>query len=209
MKGWLPFARKSKHRRMTTSPVRRFLDRLTGRKPAPPARPTSWACATCGEAHDDLPAVAFPAPLAWAQASEQQQADDFDLTSDTCIWRNDEGEHYFVRGVLDLPLTDREGVLSFGVWTSLSRDNFFRYLPTFEDENDADRVDMPPMFGWFSNSLPGYPETLSLKCMVHVRTGGLRPLIELEETDHPLAVAQREGIPFQQAIDYVHAHLGV
>ena len=65
------------------------------------------------------------------------------------------------------------------------------------------------MFGWFSNSLPGYPETLSLKCMLHARPGGLRPLIELEATDHPLSVAQRQGIPFQQAADYVHAPGGL
>jgi len=111
--------------------------------------------------------------------------------------------------VLDLPLRDREGVLSFGVWSSLSRDSFFRYLPTFEEENEGDRIEMPPMFGWFSNSLPGYPETLNLKCTVHVRTGGLRPLIVLEETDHPLAIGQRQGIPFHEAVEYVHAHLNL
>jgi hypothetical protein len=192
---------------MTTSPVRRFLDRLTGRRPASPYK--DWTCPTCGESHDDLPAVTAAAPLAYEQATEQEQADDFDLTTDTCIWRNDAGEHYFVRGVFELPLTDREDVLSFGVWTSLSRDSFFRYLPTFEEENEDDRIEMPPMFGWFSNSLPGYPETLNLKCMVHPRTGGLRPLIVLEEADHPLSVGQREGITFQQAVDYIHAHLNL
>lgn len=183
--------------------MRRFLDRLMGRRTSPVA---SWICPTCGGTHDELPAVTASAPLVWDQASQEERADDFDLTTDTCIWK---GEHYFVRGVLELPLTDREGVLSFGVWTSLSRDNFFRYLPTFEEENEADRVELPPMFGWFSNSLPGYPETLNLKCSVHARTGGLRPLIDLEQTNHPLSVAQREGISFSQAVDYVHVHLGI
>jgi hypothetical protein len=189
---------------LTTSPVRRFLDRLIGRRPASPALFTQWICPTCGRTHDDLPAVTAAAPLVWDQATAQEQADDFDLTTDTCIWKD---EHYFVRGVLELPLTDREGVLSFGVWSTLSHDNFFRYLPTFEEENEADRIDLPPMFGWFSNNLPGYPETLNLKVMLHARTGGLRPLMELEETDHPLSVAQREGITFRQAVDYIHEHL--
>jgi hypothetical protein len=31
----------------------------------------------------------------------------------------------------------------------------------------------------------------------------------LEPTDHPLAIAQREGIPFGQAVEYVHEHLGI
>ncbi|WP_395944425.1 DUF2199 domain-containing protein [Brevundimonas sp.] len=188
---------------MTASFVRRLFDRLAGRR-AVAAR--SWICPTCGETHDDLPAVVASAPLVWEQASEQERAEDFDLTTDTCIWKD---EHYFIRGVLEVPLTDRDGVLSFGVWTSLSRDSFFRYLPTFEEENEADRIELPPMFGWFANSLPGYPETLNLKCSVHARTGGLRPLIELEQVDHPLSIAQRAGIPFGRAVEYVHAHLGI
>jgi hypothetical protein len=53
----------------------------------------------------------------------------------------------------------------------------------------------PPMFGWLMAALPTYePSTLSLKTMVHTRPLGLRPLVELEPTDHPLAVEQREGI---------------
>jgi len=35
---------------------------------------------------------------------------------------------------------------------------------------------------------------LNLKTLVHLRSGGLRPFIELEPTDHPLAVEQRNGI---------------
>lgn len=33
-----------------------------------------------------------------------------------------------------------------------------------------------------------------LKSMVHQRPVGERPLVELEPTDHPLALHQREGI---------------
>jgi hypothetical protein len=49
-------------------------------------------------------------------------------------------------------------------------------------------------FGWLSTSLPLYPETLCLKTNAHTRPLGHRPFIELEPTDHPLAVEQREGI---------------
>jgi hypothetical protein len=35
-----------------------------------------------------------------------------------------------------------------------------------------------------------------LNTQVHLRGGNLRPRIELEPTDHPLAVEQREGISF-------------
>jgi hypothetical protein len=181
--------------------VRGFLNRLMGRRE--PATPKGWICATCGQAHDELPAVGFPAPLAWEMASEQERAEEFDLTTDTCIWKE---EHFFVRACLDLPFNDHEGAFQFGVWTTLSRENFFLYLDTFDE---ADPGELPPMFGWFSNSLPGYPETLNLKCTLHARPKGLRPLIELEATDHPLSREQQEGIPFSQAVAYAHEHLGI
>ena len=63
------------------------------------------------------------------------------------------------------------------------------------------------MFGWFSSRLPGYPDTLSLKCMVHPRDDGMRPAIELEDSDHPLAVQQCGGIAFADAVAYLHDHM--
>ena len=53
--------------------------------------------------------------------------------------------------------------------------------------------------GELSTTLPLYvPPTLNLKTHVHTRPVGVRPLIELEPTDHPLAVEQREGITTQR-----------
>jgi len=55
------------------------------------------------------------------------------------------------------------------------------------------RSEEPPMFGWLSTNLPPYPQTVNLKTSVHLRNDGLRPFIELEPTDHPLAIEQRDG----------------
>ena len=143
----------------------------------------------------------MPAPFYWDQASEEQRAAEFELTLDICIWRD---EHFFVRGVLEIPLLDREGSFDFGVWSTLSPENFERYMALFDSR---ERASLGPMFGWFSNQLPGYPETLSLKCMVHPRDDGLRPSIELEATDHPLAVQQCGGIRFADAVAYLHEHM--
>lgn len=71
------------------------------------------------------------------------------------------------------------------------------------------RENEPPMFGWLSTSLPGYPETLSLKTHLYQREVGRRPLIELEPTDHPLAVEQRTGISWvrvQEIAEQVEAN---
>ena len=42
--------------------------------------------------------------------------------------------------------------------------------------------------------LPCYPDTVNLKTNVHTRAVGERPFIDVEPTDHPLAVEQRNGI---------------
>jgi hypothetical protein len=162
-----------------------------------------WRCASCGETHTELPALVVEAPSIWSDATEEERLRDFELTSDTCVWRD---EAYFVRGVLALPLIGREGALEFGVWSSLSPENFSRYMREYES---ADRDALGWMFRWFSNRLPGYPDTESLKCHVHPREPGLRPTIELEPTDHPLAIHQRDGISFEEAVAYAHEHLGL
>jgi hypothetical protein len=54
---------------------------------------------------------------------------------------------------------------------------------------------LAPTFGWLSSELPGYgASTLALKTMLHHQRPGWRPLVDLEPTDHPLSVEQREGI---------------
>jgi hypothetical protein len=103
-------------------------------------------------------------------------------------------------------LHGRKDVLSFGVWSSLSRESFQLYMGKFGSKN---RTKLPPMFGWFSNSLPGYPETLNLQCHVHPQARGLRPLIVLEPSDHPFAIQKRDGISFAEAVAYVHEHLAI
>lgn len=64
-----------------------------------------------------------------------------------------------------------------------------------------ERDEHGPFFGWFSSHIWIYPETLSLKSKAHLRNDGVRPYIELEPTDHPLAVEQREGITLDRVAE--------
>jgi hypothetical protein len=103
-------------------------------------------------------------------------------------------EHFFVRGLLEIPVLDSDGPFAWSVWVSSSKANFQRATELW---NDSNRVSEPAYFGWLCNSIPGYPETLHLKTAVHTREVGLRPLIELEATDHLLSIEQRNGITAQ------------
>ena len=58
-----------------------------------------------------------------------------------------------------------------------------------------------PFLGWLDAWLKPYPETLNLKTRVHPRDDTIRPYIELEPTDHPLAVEQRNGITVERVAE--------
>lgn len=75
------------------------------------------------------------------------------------------------------------------------------------DLGTGGRESEPPFFGWLSTALPLYPETLHLKTHVHTRLVGQRPFIELEPTDHPLAVEQRDGITMERVREIAEALL--
>lgn len=161
----------------------------------------SFTCPTCGKLHEGFPALAFRAPAPWDWATDAERTADWLLTSDFCSFRETD---FYVRGVLVLPITDTDRTLEFGVWSSLSRANIERYSDTFDDE---DQSKLGPMFGWFSNAVPGYPDTMGLKCQVLPQDHRQRPLIVLEPTDHPLAVHQHEGVTLEEATRYHHAHI--
>jgi hypothetical protein len=113
------------------------------------------------------------------------------LGQEQCIIK---GEHFFVRGRLVIPVTDADPGTEFdwGVWVSLSRENFTRAMALWTTPG---RERERPSFGWLSTELPLYqPSTLSLKTRVRTQAVGQQPLIELEPTGHPLAVEQRSGI---------------
>lgn len=129
----------------------------------------------------DVPAIYYTIP-------GEERDERCDLTSDLCVV---DEKHFFIRGCLEIPILDGGGPFVWGVWASLSQENFKRVVQLWETEG---REVEPPYFGWLSTSIPLYPETLSLKTHVHTRPVGQRPFIELEPTDHPLAVEQRQGI---------------
>lgn len=160
-----------------------------------------WLCPCCGESHQGLFDIACDKPDFWQGPEEQSPnsevlTSDNVLTEDFCILN---GEHFFVRCVLRLPIigtTDEH--FAFGVWATLSKENFDIYLDAFDAGNSED---LGPWFGWFSNKLPGYPDTLNLKCQVYPQGDRQRPHIMLETTDHPLAIEQRLGITFDRLLE--------
>lgn len=114
------------------------------------------------------------------------------LGTDDCVI---DDQHFFVRGCLEIPIEGHGDPFVWGVWVSVSVESYFEWRRAFDEPR---RSHLGPYFGWLDAWIKPYPDTMNLKTMVHPRDHGVRPYIELEPTDHPLAVEQRVGISLER-----------
>jgi hypothetical protein len=142
-----------------------------------------------------MPGYAAEAPLYYYSIPLEERAQRCNLDSDTCIV---DQESFFVRGCLEIPVRGESEPFIWGVWVSLSKNSFDQFMGCFDEPK---RAHIGPFFGWLSAALALYPSTISLKTRVHLRDNGVRPYVELEPTDHPLAVEQRTGITAERVAE--------
>ncbi|MBM4068236.1 MAG: DUF2199 domain-containing protein [Planctomycetes bacterium] len=150
-----------------------------------------FTCRTCGQRHD-TGEISFgaDAPAQWMLISDEER-EKSELGGDQCVIEADGQRHYFVRACLEVPIQGAQQAFTWGVWVSLSEKSFREMSDHWKDPS---RTSLGPYFGWLCTRLPEYPDTVFLKTMVHQRPVGLRPLVELDETDHPLSIDQRRDI---------------
>ena len=173
-----------------------------------------WKCGSCEEWHTG-PCLDFghDAPYHWPSnagdsnrtanvppESDTEQRKTF-LSPDYCAI---DDQDFFVRGVIQLPIIGTTESLCWGVWGSLSRQNFETLLTM--DQN-PDRADLPAMFSWLCTRLPDYPDTLSLKMYAQIQKPNMRPHFELELTDHLLSQEYHRGIAPERVKEIMLRHL--
>jgi hypothetical protein len=159
-----------------------------------------FRCARCGEWHDELPmAFAVAAPAYWEQASRLSRLKGR-LSDEQC----EIDGHRFVRARIVLPVHDADTDFEWGVWVSLSEESYRRATELWEAEG---REAEPPYFAWIQSNAGPYPSTLGLQTWLYTQPVGVRPLAELEPTDHPVAREQREGIDMARVHELAAAAL--
>ena len=149
-----------------------------------------FTCACCGKAVTGVPDLAYAAPIYFDQLPEAERPSRAELSSDFCVI---DATDYFIRVVCPLPIQGMDEMFMWGVWVTLSEANFRRYRDSFDD---ADQSELGGMFGWLSNRIPYYPDTLNLQTTVWPQDGDQRPHLWVNGThaDHPLYREQREGM---------------
>jgi hypothetical protein len=160
-----------------------------------------WKCASCDEWHRcPMLDLGYDAPFYWkgedaktsrwmnlVPRSLMRPSKTF-LDTDFCAI---DDKDFFVRGIIHLPILGAAESFRWGVWGSLSRENFETLLKADKSQN---RADLPAMFSWLSTRIDGYPDTLSLKMFAHIQEPGVRPHFWLERADHSLAREFHRGI---------------
>jgi hypothetical protein len=150
-----------------------------------------FQCARCDEWHEGAPSLAFNLPDYCRPFSKEEFAKRVRYKEDMLVV---DDEHYFIRSCLSVPIEGSRESFLWGLWTTVSRDNFGKYLDTLESGEPNG-----PYFSWLGNNIPGYPAVMGLKAQTVPRAGGERPAVVLEESDHPLSIDFHRGMPFERA----------
>ncbi|GHA94849.1 hypothetical protein GCM10009069_17310 [Algimonas arctica] len=166
----------------------------------------SWICSKCDDKHTGLFHLAVFGPAAWpGEADYEPNAnlclDGNFLSEDFCVIN---GENFIVRCVLLLPIHGLEQPLGFGVWSTLSRENFEAHVSEFDPGHTSKGVEWT---GWFMNQLPVFGETYATPCWVYPQKNRQRPQVFMQDENSDLGRLQRDGITAQRALD-IYRHYG-
>lgn len=154
-----------------------------------------FTCSTCNEYHEGVPFdYGFKFPEYYFEIPSEERDERIQVNDDLCVV---DDEFFFIRGCIEIPIIGEDKYFVWGVWCSLSEKSFERVQELWDVEEVENE---PPFFGWLNSSLPSeiYPETLNLKTNVYLKNNNQRPFIDIEPTEHPLAVDQVNGITIER-----------
>jgi hypothetical protein len=162
-----------------------------------------WKCGSCEEWHTGpVFDISYDHPDYWSDENvesfrREQKAgapvrnlNGTFLDEDFCAVN---GEHYFMRGRIELPILGTREKFCWGVWGSLSRPSMEAAVAYYAD---PENVPLPsPLFSWLNNRIKFYPEQNSIKMYAHLQPGNRRPKFEIEPTNQPISRDFHDGIP--------------
>jgi hypothetical protein len=163
---------------------------------------SGFHCATCGDYHAELPLVlGNPAPAAWEALSPEDRTEYCGLSSDQCVIK---GEQFFILGRLEIPITDGDEQFTWLCWVSVSEKHFDRACELWQQEG---RETEPSYVARVQSALPYPGGTLDLEANLVTRPLGQRPLVILQQSNHPLYVEQSQGRSMARVRQIVEAAL--
>ncbi len=156
----------------------------------------SFKCTSCSKIHEGIPTFGWNYPVHYMQIPEYERESRALLGSDDCVI---DEKYFYIRGCLEIPVHGESEPFVWGVWVSLSKDNFMEWVRYFGKER---RSHIGPYFAWLSSDIWVYEESpLNLKTTVYIRDDCIRPYIEIQESEHPLYKEQSAGISVERVAE--------
>jgi hypothetical protein len=150
----------------------------------------SWTCSCCGQVLEGLPpAMAFAAPDNWTYLDVAQKNEQ-NIDSDFCLIKSADGNEHYIRCVLPFEIAGTGEAFEFGVWMSVSEASWHIYREGFDTRN----YQSEGCFGYLSNRIAGFSDTINLPADVYFGKNNQRPRVQLHESEHPLVLAQINGL---------------
>ena len=157
----------------------------------------AFTCDVCGETHAgetrDI-RMGLPQPIFLLDEHEREEL--ARVGDDSAVLRDRDRERFFVRALLELPIAGEEGYFGYGAWIEVSEPDFAALRELWDDE-DGWRSE--PFPGTLANELSPYAFTEGLPVRIRLRDVQLLPLVDLEDGEHELVRAQRNGISQHRA----------
>ena len=158
-------------------------------------KPNKLRCSSCGEIHDELPALAFTTPFYYETLNEKDKEEMAEISSDFCKISHEDQTDMFIRTTLKMQVNDACEDLDYGIWVSLSEKSFNEYKTEFKNN-----IEGKTYFGMISNEIPDYEEsTLGIHVNVSTKSGGIRPEIIPHQNEHKLVLDWKNGISIMEA----------
>ena len=157
----------------------------------------AFTCDVCGETHAgetrDI-RMGLPQPIFLLDEEERELV--ARVGDDSAVLRKGDRERFFVRALLELPIAEEDGYFGYGAWIEVSEHDFAALCELWDDE-DGWRSE--PFPGTLANELSPYAFTEGLPVRIRLRDVQLLPLVDLEDGEHELVRAQRQGISAHRA----------
>jgi hypothetical protein len=100
-------------------------------------------------------------------------------------------QRFFIRGLLSIPFTHKEGEFAWGVWAEVSKSVHDFYVDNYSNE----LAQGTKVQGSLANIIPGSPQLTGLALDIEIRSAKSRPSFMFPSVaDHELAIDQRDGI---------------
>lgn len=132
--------------------------------------------------------LSFLRPDEVAGLTEEERGEHVHENSDLCVLN---GERFFIRAVLPLPVASLERPYNIGLWVELERPAFLRVCELWSEPGQANE---PPFSVAIANAIPSLTSTLGLPAMLQLTGPTTRPQVQVEPGEHRIYHEQVKGI---------------